>query len=293
MPELPEVETVRRGLAEFVIGRRIEYVEVGRERSVRRTSRQAVIDGLTGATMVEAGRRGKYLLSPLDTGDTLMIHLRMSGQLLLAERGSPRPMHTHVAMHLGADPARSLDPAELWFVDPRTFGEVVVFDPEFVAIELPEVARLGIDPLVDSPGPDDVAAAIAHRAMRLKPLLLDQHVIAGIGNIYADEILHAARLHPETVASTLRRRDIERLHEAMGSILTAAVGAGGSTLRDARYVDLMGSGGSYQDDHRVYARTGERCMTCGRGVIRRIESGGRGTHFCPVCQRMRASTIRA
>jgi formamidopyrimidine-DNA glycosylase len=288
MPELPEVETVRRGLAEFVVGRRIEHVEVGRERSVRRTSRQAVIDGLTGATMTEAGRRGKYLLSSLDTGDALMIHLRMSGQLLLAARGSQRPAHTHVALHLAADPARGLDPAELWFVDPRTFGEVVVFDPEFVATELPEVARLGIDPLVDEPSVADIAAAFGRRTMRMKPLLVDQHVVAGIGNIYADEILHAARVHPETAGSALRRKDVTRLHEAMMSILTAAVRAGGSTLKDATYVDLMGEGGSYQDDHRVYGRAGERCLTCGRGVIRRVPIGGRSTHFCPVCQREKA-----
>jgi len=292
MPELPEVETVRRGLSRFVVGRRIERVEVGRERSVRRTSRQAVIDGLTGATMVEAGRRGKYLLSPLDTGDTLMVHLRMSGQLLLAVPGSPRPAHTHVALHLAGDAARGLDPAELWFVDPRTFGEVVVFDPLFVHTELPEVARLGIDPIVDDPSADDIATAISHRSTRMKPLLVDQHVIAGIGNIYADEILHASGIHPETPARTLRRRDIERLHRVMGAILTAAIGAGGSTLRDSRYVDLMGSGGSYQDDHRVYGRAGERCPTCGRGFVRRVVSGGRSTHFCPVCQRARSAASR-
>lgn len=287
MPELPEVETVRRGLDRFVVGRRIDAVEVGRERSVRRTSRQSVIDGLTGATIVRAERRGKYLLNPLDTGETVMIHLRMTGQLLLAEPGADRPRHTHVAMHLAADPARGLTPAELWFVDPRTFGEVVVFDPEFVDVELPEVAQLGIDPLVDNPSVDDIARVIGRRNMRIKPLLIDQHVIAGIGNIYADEILHRARVHPDTVASTLRRRDFVLIHDAMLSILAAAVRAGGSSLRDATYVDLMGEGGSYQDDHRVYARAGERCLTCGRGVIRRLPFGGRSTHFCPVCQRER------
>ena len=285
MPELPEVETVRRGLDRFVVGRRIDAVEVGRERSVRRTSRQAVIDGLNGATILRAERRGKYLLNPLDTGDTLMIHLRMTGQLLLAEPGAERPPHTHVAMHLAADPARGLEPAELWFVDARTFGEVVVFDPEFVETELPEVAKLGLDPLVDAPTVTDLATVIGRRHMRMKPLLVDQHVIAGIGNIYADEILHRARVHPDTVASALRRKDFVLLHDAMLSILTAAVRAGGSSLKDNTYVDLMGEGGSYQEDHRVYARAGERCMTCGRGVIRRLPFGGRSTHFCPVCQR--------
>jgi formamidopyrimidine-DNA glycosylase len=287
MPELPEVETVRRGLERLVVGRRIDHVDVGRERTVRRTSRRAVIDGLTGATMTEAGRRGKYLLSPLDTGDTVMIHLRMSGQLLLAAPGQPRPPHTHVAMSLAPDRSRGLHAQELWFVDPRTFGEVVVFDPDHVVTELPEVARLGVDPLVDEPTAADLRALIGRRNMRMKPLLLDQHVIAGIGNIYADEILHAAHVHPEATGSSLRRRDFDLLHGAMMSILTAAVGAGGSTLKDATYVDLMGSGGSYQDDHRVYARAGERCVTCGRGIIRRLPFGGRSTHFCPVCQPQR------
>lgn len=287
MPELPEVETVRRGLERSVIGRPIDAVEIGRERTVRRTSTQAVVDGLTGAVMTAAGRRGKYLLCPLDTGDTVMIHLRMSGQLLLAKAGHDRPPHTHVAMSLRPDPTRGLGPQELWFVDPRTFGEIVVFDPRYVGTELPEVARLGIDPLVDEPTVDDLAALLGRRDMRMKPLLLDQHVIAGIGNIYADEILHAARIHPETAGSALRRGDFRLLHESMMTILHAAVGAGGSTLRDARYVDLMGSGGSYQDDHKVYGRAGERCLTCGRGVIRRVPFGGRSTHFCPVCQRYR------
>jgi formamidopyrimidine-DNA glycosylase len=115
-------------------------------------------------------------------------------------------------------------------------------------------------------------------------MLLDQHVIAGIGNIYADEILHRARLRPDRAASTLDRRQIRVLHASIVDVLTEAIDAGGSTLGDAQYVDLMGKGGSYQDDHRVYGRGGERCSTCGRGWIRRTVTGGRGTHYCPVCQ---------
>jgi formamidopyrimidine-DNA glycosylase len=287
MPELPEVETVRRGLERFVVGRRIVEVEVGRERTVRRTSRQALIDGLTGATIVEAGRRGKYLLNALDTGDSLMIHLRMTGQLLLTAPGAERPLHTHVVLHLEPDDRRDLGPGELWFVDARTFGEMVVFDPDHVGVELPEVATLGLDPLVDDPSPAQLASVLTRRRTKLKPLLLDQHVLAGIGNIYADEILHAAKLHPDVPASSLRRGDVERLHDAMHHVLTESIAAGGSTLKDARYVDLMGDGGSYQDDHRVYGRAGQKCWTCGRGVIRRFVSGGRATHYCPVCQRAR------
>jgi formamidopyrimidine-DNA glycosylase len=119
----------------------------------------------------------------------------------------------------------------------------------------------------------------------LKPLLLDQHVIAGIGNIYADEILHDARFRPDRAASDLDARQIRRLHASIIEILNAAIESGGSTLSDDQYVDLMGGSGSYQDDHRVYGRDGLRCLTCGRGWVRRIVSGGRGTHYCPVCQR--------
>jgi formamidopyrimidine-DNA glycosylase len=277
MPELPEVETVRRGLARFAVGRRVDKVEIGRLRTVRRTSAQAIVDGLTGATIVAANRRGKYLLLPLDTGDEMMIHLRMTGKLLVAASGSPRPPHTHVVMHLD-------DGNELLFVDPRTFGEVVVFDPTNVTVELPELAVLGIDPVADGLTLPQLRHLVRSRNRGLKQLLLDQHLIAGIGNIYADEILHAARLRPERLSSTLAPRSEAMLHRAIHDVLVAAIVSGGSTLRDNQYVDLFGDGGSYQEDHRVYGRAGERCFTCGRGWVRRIVVGQRSTHFCPICQ---------
>jgi formamidopyrimidine-DNA glycosylase len=278
MPELPEVETVRRGLARFAVGRRVERVEVGRLRTVRRTSAQAIIDGLTGATFVAANRRGKYLLVPLDTGDEMMIHLRMTGKLLVATGEVPRPPHTHVVMHLD-------DGTELLFVDPRTFGEVVVFDPTNVAVELPELALLGIDPVADGLTLPQLRDLVRSRNRGLKALLLDQHLIAGIGNIYADEILHTARLRPERMSGSLAPRSEAMLHRAIHDVLVAAIVSGGSTLRDNQYVDLFGDGGSYQEDHRVYGRAGERCFTCGRGWVRRIVVGQRSTHFCPICQR--------
>jgi formamidopyrimidine-DNA glycosylase len=278
MPELPEVETVRRGLQQHLVGRRIERVEVGRERSVRRTSREAVIAGLSDTVVEAADRRGKYLLLPLDSGDTCMIHLRMSGQVLLAAAGAARPAHTHVVMHLD-------DGREAWFVDPRTFGEVVVFDPARVELELPELAALGVDPIADPFDAATLRSAFGTTSRALKPLLLDQHVVAGIGNIYADEILHRARLRPDRPASSLDRGRVARLAGSIVDVLTEAIDAGGSTLGDAQYVDLMGQGGSYQDEHRVYGRGGERCLSCGRGWVRRSVTGGRGTHWCPVCQR--------
>jgi formamidopyrimidine-DNA glycosylase len=177
------------------------------------------------------------------------------------------------------------DGNELWFVDPRTFGEVVVFDPERVAVEIPELAHLGVDPVADPFDVDILTAAIGTTRRALKPLLLDQHVLAGIGNIYADEILHRARLRPDRPASTLDRRRMVVLHDAIVSVLAEAIEAGGSTLGDNQYVDLMGGIGTYQNEHGVYGRTGLRCTACGRGWIRRTVSGGRSTHFCPICQK--------
>lgn len=278
MPELPEVETVRRGIARHVTGRRIDRVEVGRDRVVRRTSRDALIHGLSTTSVVDVRRRGKYLLLDLDSGDQAMIHLRMSGQVLIAPAGSLRPAHTHVVMHLD-------DGNELWFVDPRTFGEVVVFDPDDVDRQLPELTRLGVDPIAEPFELADLRTIVRGTSRALKPLLLDQHRIAGIGNIYADEILHAARLRPDRPANSLDTRAERRLHTSIVEVLAAAIDAGGSTLDDTQYVDLMGVGGSYQDEHRVYGRGGERCLTCGRGWVRRTVSGGRGTHWCSVCQR--------
>lgn len=283
MPELPEVETVRRGLAGRVTGRPVDRVEVGRERTVRRTSPEAVVDGLTGTTILGANRRGKYLLLPLDSGDEVMIHLRMSGQVLIVPAGWERPTHTHVVMHLDAVPEAGRE--ELWFVDPRTFGEVVVFDPARVGTEIPDLARLGVDPIVDDLSLPVLRNLLRNRRRLLKPFLLDQHLIAGIGNIYADEILHAARLRPDRLSDELSPRSERRLHDAIHHVLREAIDAGGSTLADAQYVDVAGQVGSYQEGHAVYGRAGERCRTCGIGWIRRTVSAQRSTHYCPKCQR--------
>lgn len=280
MPELPEVETVRRGMAQQVAGRRIRAVEVGRERTVRRTSRQALIDGLTGVTVTAVNRRGKYLLCPLDSGDELMVHLRMSGRLLVAAAGTPRPPHTHVVLHLDGRPEQ-----ELWFVDPRTFGEMVVFDPANAAVEMPELARLGVDPIADGLTRRQLDRIVRSRRRQLKPLLLDQHLIAGVGNIYCDETLHRARLRPDRLGDTLTGRELGHLHSSLLQVLGAAIEAGGSTLADTQYVDVEGQGGWFQVHHLVYDRAGQRCLTCGRADIVRTVSGGRSTCFCPRCQR--------
>lgn len=289
MPELPEVETVRSGLAEKFVGRRIDRVEVGRERTVRRTSREELTARLTGRRAIDARRRGKYLLFTLDSGDELMIHLRMSGQVLVTHPDEERPDHCHVVLTLGErvdDDGPTETPAELRFVDPRTFGEVIAYDPRRVPPVLPELARLGIDPISDGLTDEDMVRILSCTRRPLKAVLLDQHLIAGIGNIYADEILHRARLHPLLSAASLERRHVRRLREAVVEVLEAAIALGGSTLRDARYVDTSGSGGGYQDLHRVYGRSGEMCATCHRGRIASARIAGRTSCWCPRCQRL-------
>ena len=282
MPELPEVETVRRGIEARVVGRKIGTVEVGRERSVRRVGREAVIQGLTGATILNARRRGKYLLSDLDTGDEMMIHLRMSGRVLVEPSGSARPPHTHVVLPL--EPRDGIAD-EMWFVDPRTFGEVVVYDPANTAEVLPELARLGVDPICDPFDAEILASTLHGRRGALKPLLLNQHIIAGIGNIYADEVLHRAGLRWNRTPNSLNSKKMETLARCISEILSAAIASGGSTLTDTQYVDIEGNVGSFQEEHRVYGREGEGCLTCGKGSIRRMVVAGRSTSYCPRCQR--------
>ncbi len=281
MPELPEVETVRRGLQQNVVGRKIVKVEVGRERTVRRTSREALIDGLTGVKILTAMRRGKYLICDLDSGQKLMMHLRMSGRLIIAKPNSQRPPHTHVVMHLASiDTVES----ELWFVDPRTFGEVVVFDPDLIKTQMPDLANLGVDPLVDEFSPEILRELFKNRRGKLKALLLNQHFVAGIGNIYADEILHLAKLRPDRLPGRLTPVVLSRLCEAIIEVLNKAVNAGGSTLKDTQYVDLDGQTGSYQEHHRVYGRSGLPCLTCRKGRILMTTVAGRTTCYCSACQ---------
>jgi formamidopyrimidine-DNA glycosylase len=282
MPELPEVETVRRGIESRVVGRRIGEVTVGRERSVRRVGREAVITGLTGATVVSADRRGKYLLCGLDTGDTMMIHLRMSGRVIVAPHGTVRPPHTHVVLPLAP---RDGTREEMWFVDPRTFGEVVVYDPAEEDEVLPELARLGVDPIRDPFDADVLRVALRGRRGALKPLLLGQHVVAGIGNIYADEILHRCRMRWDRPVDSLRRPQVQLLAEQTVAVLSEAIEAGGSTLDDTQYVDVEGNTGWFQLNHLVYGREGEGCLTCGKSRSRRVVAAGRSTSYCARCQR--------
>jgi formamidopyrimidine-DNA glycosylase len=282
MPELPEVETVRRGIEKRVVGRKILNVEVGRERSVRRVGREAVIHGLVGTTFVDARRRGKYLLSSLDSGDVVMIHLRMSGRVLVEPQGETRLPHTHVVLHLA--PRGGLR-EEMWFVDPRTFGEVVVYDPTREHEVLPELARLGPDPISDDFDGTVLRRQLDGRRGAIKSLLLNQHIVAGVGNIYADEVLHRCGLRWNRTADSLSKKKVDQIAKSIVDILQAAIDAGGSTLQDSQYVDIEGNTGSFQDFHRVYGRVGQKCLTCGKSAIRKVMVAGRSSSYCPRCQR--------
>ena len=278
MPELPEVEVVRRDLDPVVQGRTIVAVEVGHDRAVRRApSRDAFVDALVGRTIRGTGRVGKFLTLHLDGAPAvLIVHLGMSGQLRVAAApDEARQAHTHVVWTLD-------DGREVRFVDPRTFGQTWTSPagsgPRPVALE-----HLGPDALDELGGADDLARRLAGRRVAVKLRLMDQTALAGLGNIYTDEILFAAGIAPHRPAGALRSEEVGALVDALREVLPAAIAAGGSSLADAQYVDGRGRPGRYQERHQVYARAGMPCPRCGRRVARQ-KMGGRFASFCPGCQ---------
>ena len=278
MPELPEVETVRRGLEGAVVGRRIVGVQVLGRRTVRRQSPAELTTRLTGRTFTAAGRRGKFLLLSLDDDAVLVVHLRMSGQLLHLSGTQLWPIapHTHVVVALG-------DGTELRFVDPRTFGEwFVSSDVDGRGVPL-ELAHLGRDPLLEGLPTAYLAAHFAGRRVRLKGRLTDQRIVAGIGSIYADEICFRAKLRPDRSGASLSDTEVASLAKAARAVLREAVASRGSSLRDLGYRDLTGEVGSFQERHAVYDRAGEQCRRCGSQVVR-LKIGARAAYLCEGCQ---------
>jgi formamidopyrimidine-DNA glycosylase len=277
MPELPEVEVVRRDLEREIVGKRIKGVEVDAMRSVRRHhNRKQFISRLEGKKITAVERRGKYLLCRLEGGDVLIIHLGMSGQLLRAKTArESRSKHTHVVITFTQG-------GQLRFIDPRTFGEMFVTEADALN-KVSELNHLGIDPLENAMSWEQFGQLISQRHAKLKPLLMDQKFLAGIGNIYSDEILWGAGLRWDRMSDSLSSQEIRRLYRAMVEILQDAVKYRGSSLADEQYVDLFGKPGDYQHHHKVYARDGETCRRC-RHVIRRERVGGRSTFYCEACQ---------
>ena len=274
MPELPEVETVRRSLDASLRGRVISSGDVFWPRLLRNRSPYG-LEGLTGKKILRVRRRGKMILVDCEEDCSLLFHLKMTGRILICLQSLPRDKHTHFILRF-KDRAQ-----ELRFHDVRKFGFVACLGGGG-AYPVPELAGLGPEPL--EIGRDGFSALIGRRNGRLKSLLLNQKVIAGIGNIYADEILFRSRLHPETRPSALTKDDLRRLWRAMRSILRSAIERRGSSIRD--YTDPDGEAGDFQRFHKVYGREGEPCRRCGK-EIRRVRVGGRSTFFCPSCQRQK------
>jgi formamidopyrimidine-DNA glycosylase len=261
MPELPEVETVVRSVAAHLAGRRILESRFT-SKFVTPGSRTRLAQRLAGRRIESVKRRGKFIVIALDQG-TLTVHLGMTGKLLTqGEAGE----HTHGVF--------TLDDGMLLYHDPRQFGRI-----EWSAGEPPRVARLGPEPLEISL--EDFRARLK-RKTRIKALLLNQTFLAGLGNIYADESLFAAGIHPLAIAARLSPARAEKLYQAIRGVLTHAIRLGGSSISD--YVNAQGERGWFQMEHKVYGREGEPCATCGR-PIRKILVAQRGTHYCPHCQK--------
>jgi len=264
MPELPEVETVTRTIAPRVTGRRILMAEFRCLRVLRGGDPDRMAAALAGRRILGLERRGKFMLMGIEGGACLTIHLGMTGKLLF---NAVPGKHSHAIF--------TLDDGALLYDDPRQFGCL-----ELSPGAPPRLERLGPEPLEVSFS--DFLARLARRKTRLKALLLDQRFLRGLGNIYADEALFRARLHPLAPASRLGRERARRLYDAIRRVLRQAIAAGGSSISD--YVDGDGRRGFFQFHHRVYQRTGEPCARCG-ARIRRILVAQRSTHYCPRCQR--------
>ena len=278
MPELPEVEVMRRDLEREVVGKKIKAVEVTGTRSVRRhRNRKEFITVLTGRKITAVQRRGKYLVMKLDGTDALIVHLGMSGQLLRAKTAREKaPKHTHVAITFTQG-------GLLRFVDPRTFGVMFVAPYDNLDQQVDELAHLGLDPLETALSWDLFGRMLAEKKTRLKNLLMDQKFMAGIGNVYSDEILFEAGLKWDRQSDSLSQQEVRRLYRAISETLNGAVKYRGSSLADEQYVDLFGKPGEYQEHHQVYGREGAACVRC-RRPIQRARYSNRSTFYCDACQ---------
>ncbi len=292
MPELPEVETIRRQLAPLVEGRRLRRIEVLDPRWSRPLAPQELEEALTGRRIERLGRRGKYLVWSFDGDVHLAQHLRMTGSVLADP--DPEPAHTRVRVELGAAPRARAEAGgaggstttgsrgarRLAFVDPRRFGsgELLLGSD---ALEAFFAARLGLEPFDERFTAEHLRALAKGRTAPIKSFLLDQRRLAGVGNIYADEALFRAGIHPRRPAGRLTREQYARLRESVIAALNAGIDARGASIDDFRHVD--GVRGSFQDQFLVHRREGEPCVVCGSPIVKMVV-GGRGTYVCEACQ---------
>ncbi|AIE74397.1 MULTISPECIES: DNA-formamidopyrimidine glycosylase [unclassified Synechocystis] len=282
MPELPEVETVCRGLNRLTLGRVIKGGEVLLNRSLAYpVSAEDFQSRITDCRFVSWQRRGKYLLGELRRNEAetpagwLGCHLRMTGQLLWAENNRDRPLHTRVVIRFEGG-------KELRFVDIRTFGKVWLLPGDRPWVEvMTGLGKLGPEPFGSDFTPEYLYAKLKSSRRPLKNSLLDQALVAGLGNIYADEVLFFCGLHPTTPGNQVSHQDCERLHQQIQATLTAAIDAGGTSFSDYRQV--TGINGNYGGLAQVYGRAGQPCRHCGTAIAK-LKLGGRSAHFCPQCQ---------
>ncbi|UQZ83032.1 Formamidopyrimidine-DNA glycosylase [Paenibacillus konkukensis] len=281
MPELPEVETVKRTLSQLVVGKTIGNVTVHLRRIIQRPEEPLEFSMmLQGETIRSVERRGKFLRFLMDNY-TMVSHLRMEGRYGVYDSKDPLETHTHVVFHF-------TDGSELRYKDVRQFGTMHLF-PLGQELEEQPLKKLGLEPLDDAFTLDAFKSKLAGRSTKIKPLLLNQEYIVGLGNIYVDESLFLAGIHPEREAGSLSRQELASLYEAILSTLNDAVAAGGSSVKS--YVNGQGEIGLFQHQLKVYGHKGEPCPVCGAHIEKSVVAG-RGTHVCPNCQPLKKQRSR-
>ena len=273
MPEMPEVEIIRRYLDTQVAGKTIMNLDIRLPRMIKWPDVEGFRALVTGRTIKSMNRRGKYLLMELDNDSKVVFHLRMTGRLVYEPTGDTSDHHARVIFHLQ-------DGASLVYGDTRTLGTIHGLKPQELGM-LKGLAEMGPEPLSAEFTTEYLYKTANQRKVAIKSFLLNQKYIGGIGNIYADEALFLARIHPLRPANSLTQAECSSLWESVNKIIAAGIADGGTTFRD--YQNGEGGNGSHQDHLYVYGRKGEQCRNCG-AVIERITVGGRGTHFCPNCQ---------
>lgn len=270
MPELPEVETIRGSLEPLLLGRRITDARVYLPKALKGANPEELREAIVGQSVTGLERRGKYLVVRLDSGLSLVFHLRMTGRLSVKAPEEPLAKQTTLVLSLD-------NGGEFRFEDTRKFGTV-----DLLRAGAPHtMARLGPEPLDEGWSVEELVRKAGKKRTTIKAALLDQEVVAGLGNIYVDEALHRAGIHPARPATGIAPEEWMRLYEAIRYVLTEGIAYRGTTRRD--YRDAYGRSGEYQNRLRVYGRQGLPCATCGRTIERR-RVAGRGTHFCPICQ---------
>ena len=272
MPELPEVETVRRGLEKLILGKKITTIDIRYPKMIK-TDLDQFQKELPGQVVKSMGRRGKYLLFYL-TDKVLISHLRMEGKYFYYPDQVPERKHAHVLIHFE-------DGGTLVYEDVRKFGTMELLAPELLDAYFVS-KKLGPEPTEEDFDLEIFIGALKKSKKPIKSHLLDQTLVTGLGNIYVDEVLWRAKVHPASLSQSLTRAEATAIHNQTISVLGQAVEKGGSTIRT--YTNAFGEDGTMQDFHQVYDKTGEACSRCG-AIIEKIQLGGRGTHFCPKCQR--------